>query len=78
MSVLLTSGMTPPPTDEEIREGIQTAIRWMAAAPDLLAALRNVTFALAWHCREGHGPVAMDEKFLADATAAIAKAEGGS
>ena len=42
MSVLLTSGMTPPPSDEEIREGIRIAANLIAAAPDLLEALKAV------------------------------------
>ena len=50
----------------------------IAAAPDLLAVAKNLRHALAWHCRDGHGPVAMDEEFLRVANAAIAKAEGTS
>lgn len=47
----------------------------IAAAPDLLAALAEVTRCLAWHVDNGRG-VAMDAKAVTDARAAIAKAEG--
>jgi hypothetical protein len=43
------------------------------AAPDLLAALEAVRFALDWHVRQ-HGDCGMDKKYIRDAEAAIAKA----
>ena len=47
--------------------------RLIAAAPDLLAALKEATRCLAWH-EERHG-VAMDRKAVEDARAIIARVE---
>jgi hypothetical protein len=49
--------------------------RLIAAAPDLLAALEEVTRCLAWHERQ-HG-VGMDRKAIEDARAAIVQATKG-
>ena len=49
--------------------------RLIAAAPELLEALKKATMALAWHEQE-HG-VAMDAVIVEQARAAIAKATGG-
>ena len=48
--------------------------RLIAAAPDLLDALKEATRCLAWHAK--HHPAGMDCKVVEDARAAIAKAEG--
>lgn len=58
--------------DHDIEWATATLI---AAAPELLAALAEVTRCLAWHVDNGRG-VAMDAKAVTDARAAIARAEG--
>jgi len=74
MSVLLTSGMTPPPSDEEIREGIRIAANLIAAAPDLLAVCKALQAEL--NCLKWGRPYAGRPHALMDAAdTAIAKAE---
>ena len=48
----------------------------IAAAPDLLAALHEVTRCLAWHAQQH--PVGMDSLAVSNARAAIAKATGAA
>lgn len=48
--------------------------RLIAAAPELLAALKGVLASLEWHA-DRHGNVGMDAQRRLDAHAAIAKAE---
>lgn len=55
-------------------ETAEANARLIAAAPDLLAALKAAEYSLAWHIEERGNGVAMDAKHLADIRAAIAKA----
>jgi hypothetical protein len=42
---------------------------------ELLEALKDLRFALAWHCREGAGPRGMDQQYLREASELINRFE---
>jgi hypothetical protein len=56
-------------------ERLAADARLIAAAPELLEALRGVLDSLAWHA-DRHGNVGMDAQRRLDARAVIAKATG--
>lgn len=57
-------------------EEAEANLTLIAAAPDLLAALRDAVFALEWHVEKQGQGVATDAEILRRARAIIAKAEG--